>query len=347
MLNYFKGEWSSRTPNVKSLNSFLSLGKPLCLYDLGASGGTPPPFCWIADGLLLVNFEPDSRASLVEGRRNYNIAIGPSEMRTLYINYRQTTSSLLPPCKEVVNRYDFSAFPEGQKIFETVSQVEIETLGLDQAITEFEIPPPDFLKIDVQGLTYEVLETARDVLSQSVLGLQVEAEFIETYSGQKTFSAIHDFLTEYDFEIFRLSHLCQWKYLTSKPLKMRTGQDVYCDFLYLRSLRHVDRYPEFWTSDRIVQYLKICLLYDLTDTAAAFLDKFIEKGLIDTSSSCDLEKLIVSWGGALDYFYHPSKSVAMRKKLFQDACILMLKSLLPVFVYSKIVHLYNKMAVRS
>ena len=347
MLNYFKGEWCSRTPNVKNLNSFLSLGKPLCLYDLGASGGTPPPFCWIADGVLLVNFEPDSRASLVEGRRNYDIAIGPSEMRTLYINQRQTTSSLLPPCKEVVNRYDFSAFPEGQKIFETVSQVKIETLGLDQAISEFEIPPPDFLKIDVQGLTYEVLETGRDALSQSVLGLQVEVEFIETYSGQKSFSAVHDFLTEYDFEIFKLSNLCHWKYLTSKPLKISTGQDVYCDFVYLRSLRHVDRYPEFWTHDRIVQYLKICLLYDLTDTAAAFLDKFIEKGLINSASCCDLEKLIVSWGGALDYFYLPSKTAAMRKKLFKDACILMLQSLLPVGVYRSLCNFRNKIVARD
>jgi hypothetical protein len=172
----------------------------------------------------------------------------------------------------------------------------------------------------------------------------VEVEFIETYNGQKTFGTVHEYLEKQYFEIFRLSNLNRWKYKTSKPLMMHTGQDVFCDMLYLRSLQHVDCFPEFWTRDRIIQYIRICLLYDLTDAAGAFLDKFITKKLIDESSAENLVKLIMIWEGAIDYFYHPKPAIEVNKqKQFLDALNLMLKSLLPLQAYNNLILLYHKL----
>ena len=342
MVRYFSGEWDSRKPHIEHLDVFRSLGDPICVYDLGASGGTPPPFCWLLDGITLINFEPDIRGEMEETGRNCNVAIGPQTMRTLYINRRQTTSSLLPPCEDVVNRYDFTKmFPEEPRIFETVSTVGIETVGLDDVVRRLAFPSPDFLKIDVQGLTLEVLETGKETLAGSVLGLQAEVEFIETYKGQKTFGSVHEYLEKQDFEIFRLTNLNHWPYKISMPLKMYTGQDVFCDLLYLRSLRHMERYPEFWTSRRIIQFVRICLLYDLTDTAAAFLERFIAKKLIDENSVEELAGLIRTWTGALDYFYHQG-SESERKQLFLHGCALMLKSLLPYRAYNNLRSFYNK-----
>jgi len=344
MVKYFSGEWDSRKPHREHLDVFRSLGPPICVYDLGASGGTPPPFCWLLDGITLINFEPDTRGEMEETGRNCNVAIGPQTMRTLYINRRQTTTSLLPPCEEVVNRYDFAKiFPEEPGIFETVSTVAIETIGLDDAVKRLSLPLPDFLKIDVQGLTLEVLETGKETLAGSVLGLQAEVEFVETYNGQKTFGSVHEFLEKQDFEIFRVTNLNHWPYKTLMPLKMSTGQAVFCDLLYVRSLRHVERYPEFWTSRRIIQFVRICLLYDLTDTAAAFLEKFITKKLIDEEAVEKLAGLISSWTGALDYFYHPN-SRSGRKQLFLLGSALMLKSLLPDRTYNNLRSFYNKIS---
>jgi len=346
MVDYFTGEWHFRKVHKTHLNSFYSLGDPLCVYDLGASGGAPPPFCWILDGITLINFEPNSQANVEESGRNSDIAIGPQNLKTLYINRRQTTSSLLPPCDDIVNRYDFSKiFPEESKIFETISTTPVDTLGLDDAVRELSLPSPDFLKIDVQGLALEVLQTGERTLSKSVLGLQAEVEFVETYDGQKTFGTVHEYLEKQHFEIFRLSNLNRWLYKTSIPLKMYTGQDVFCDLLYLRSLRHVERYPEFWTSCRIIQFIRICLLYDLTDTAAAFLEKFIKKKLLDETSSEKLTQLIMKWEGALDYFYHPA-SKSLRRQQFVSAFNLMLKSLLPYMVYNNLKLFYRKYLCR-
>jgi len=338
MVKYFTGVWNSRKPHKEHLNVFLSLGDKICVYDLGASGGTPPPFCWLLEGISLINFEPDIRSELEGAGKSYTVAIGPPTLRTLYVNRRQTTSSLLPPCDDVVNRYDFARlFPREPRIFETLSTVDIETSGLDEVIKRLALPPPDFLKIDVQGLTYEVLETGKETIAGSLLGLQAEVEFVETYAGQKTFGSVHEYLEKQDFEIFRVTNLNHWPYKTSMPLKMYTGQDVFCDLLYLRSLRHVDRYPEFWTARRIIQFVRICLLYDLTDAAAAYLERFIAKKLIDEKSVEGLAELIRSWTGALDYFYHPSAEShkgRTKKRLFFHACDLMLKSMLPDRVYN-------------
>jgi len=344
MTTYFKGEWSSRKPHKLNLNRFLSLAEPLCVYDLGASGGTPPPFCWLLDGITLINFEPNTSAEVEGSGRNCNMAIGPHSLRTLYINRRQTTSSLLPPCEDVVNRYDFTKmFPEEPRVFETVSTVPVKTIGLDDGVKNMALPSPDFLKIDVQGLTLEVLLTGEKTLSESVLGLQAEVEFVETYNGQKTFGAVHEYLEKQNFEIFRLSNLNSWRYKTSLPLKMYTGQDVFCDLLYLRSLRHLERYIEFWTSSRIIQYIRICLLYDLTDTAAAFLEKLIAKKLIDESSAERLAKLIMAWEGAIDYFYYPASDKELqRRKQFIHASNLMVKSLLPSRIYNHLISGYRK-----
>lgn len=340
-MSYFKGDWSSREPHNEHLDAFLSLAPPLCVYDLGASGGSPPPFCWLLSGITLINFEPDSRATVEESGKNCAIAIGPNAMNTLYINRRQTTSSLLPPCADIVNRYDFSKlFPEEPRVFETVSTVEIETLGLDDVVKEFTLPSPDFLKIDVQGLTLEVVQSGEKILSESVLGIQAEVEFIETYDGQKTFGTLHEYLEKQDFEIFRLSNLNRWPYKTSMPLRMTTGQDIFCDLLYLRSLRHVDRNPLFWTSPRIIHFVQICLLYDLTDTAAAFLEKFIEKKLIKKPSAEKLAGLIMRWEGALDYFYYPAPE--RRKEQFLHASNLMIRSLLPSQTYNNLRTFYRK-----
>ncbi len=343
MTDYFKGEWNSRKPNRKHLNEFLSLGSPICVYDLGASGGSPPPFCWLLDGITLGNFEPDARAAVEKSSHNCSIAIGPEEMDTLYLNRRQTTSSLLPPFKDVVDRYDFTKlFPKEPQIFETVSTVKIKTLGLDDVKTEFSLPDPDFLKIDVQGLTFEVLLTAEQLLSESILGIQTEVEFIETYKNQKTFGAVHEYLGHQNFEIFRLTNLNSWTYKTSIPLKIQTGQNVFCDLLYLRSLSHVDSCPEFWTPEKIIQFIKICLLYDLTDSAAAFLEKFVKKKLIDAHINRQLAQLIMKWEGALEYFYLPLSRKELITKRFLSVSNTIAKLLLPKKKHSQLKRIYSE-----
>ena len=58
---YFKGPWLHREPDRTHRDEFAALGPKIVFFDLGAAGGTPPPFCFVPDSIEVVNFEPDDR----------------------------------------------------------------------------------------------------------------------------------------------------------------------------------------------------------------------------------------------------------------------------------------------
>lgn len=307
--SYFEGEWKHRAVNQSRRNGFTSLvpnGRSLCLYDLGAAGGTPPPFLFLGDSLTVVNFEPDKRGSdtIDSGQVNIPIAIGPRDLTTIYLNRRPTTSSLLPANKKVTDRYDWSQiFRQPDDIFETIETATIETSPLDSVIAQHAVPQPDFIKIDVQGLSLEVLEGGIETINESVLGIEIEVEFLESYEGQRTFGAVHEHLYAQGFEVFRVKNLNAWYFKTSLPITKYSGQDTFCDLVYFRRIDSISDNPEFWTSDRAVCIVLLMLLYNLTDAAAAYFEAFGD--IIEAPVADELRELITSWTDALDYFYDP------------------------------------------
>lgn len=308
MAAYFRGPWRYLPPRKRNLRDFISLGPEICLYDLGAAGGMPPPFCFVPEAVQLVNFEPDRRLDTEEGGQDLPVAIGPSHLRSLFLNRRPTTSSLLPANKQVTDRYDWSVqFRDSADIFETVATQEVETFGLDEIIAAKDLRPPQFLKIDVQGLSLEVLQGGVESLTRDVIGILIEVEFLESYQGQETFGAVHEFLYGLDFEVFRLTNLNPWYYKTDYPLKMRTGQDTFCDLLYFRRIDTVDRDGR-WDAEAAGQAIRLMLLFDLTDAAAAFLARFTERGLLDREASGRLRRLVCDWRGALGHFFWPGNA---------------------------------------
>jgi len=310
---YFHGPWVHRELNQKNLKQFAEAFRAqVVLYDLGATGGTPPPFLFLGDHVQTVNFEPDERGSMDPSGVNLCVAVGPEHLNTLYLNRRPTTSSLLRPNQRVNGRYDWQpVFGSDADIFETIDTEEVTTLPLDEVVKVRQLELPDFCKIDVQGLTLEVLEGGCYVLDTSVLGLVVEVEFIESYEGQKTVGAVHQFLEQRGFEIFRVQKVNRWYYATNLPLQHRTGQDTFCDLLCLRSIDSITPGSDFWSPDKARKMLQIMLLYDLIDAAAAFLEAFWRCGILSRGDSLPIENLISSWTNAIDFFYHepPPKPV--------------------------------------
>ena len=305
---YFKGPWLHREPDRIHRQEFVALGPKIVFFDLGAAGGTPPPFCFVPDSIEVVNFEPDDRVGCASGDKRLPVALGPKHLRRLNLNRRPTTSSLLDANSDIVDRYDWSVlFGEPVDIFETVRTVEVDTYGLDEIIETKGLPRPDFLKIDVQGLSLEVLQSGERSLRDDVIGLHIEVEFLESYRGQKTFGEVHEYLQRLGFEIFTLSNVNAWYYRSTIPLKMRTGQHTFCDLTYFRRIDSIEQ-DRFWTPVRAKQALRLLLLHDLTDTAAAFLERSQHRGYLPGDEARVFARLISEWEGALDYFYHTASS---------------------------------------
>ena len=77
--------------------------------------------------------------------------------------------------------------------FDETARVPVELHRLQDLIDSAEVPPPHFLKIDVLGFEYEVLLGLGDRLD-SVVALELEAQFDEMYWGQALFHQIYQWL---------------------------------------------------------------------------------------------------------------------------------------------------------
>lgn len=135
--------------------------------------------------------------------------------RTLHVNASSATSSL----KELTE----GASEEWRdERLTTVERVEVEVRTLDEFCAERSIESIDFLKIDVQGGEYAVLEGASGMLGRRAVRF-VQSEFIlvGTYEGQRP---LHEYLSLMDRRGYRLVDFFS-------PLR-RDGQLLQCDLLF-------------------------------------------------------------------------------------------------------------------
>lgn len=79
-------------------------------------------------------------------------------------------------------------------------KVEVDMIRMDDFIREHQIESIDFLKVDVEGMNYEVLEGFGEFLS-IVKCIQTEGEYKQYWEGQKLYSELHDLLVNNKFRL--------------------------------------------------------------------------------------------------------------------------------------------------
>lgn len=78
--------------------------------------------------------------------------------------------------------------------------IDVEVVRMDAFIQKNKIEAIDFLKLDVEGANYEVLEGFGSELSR-VKSIQVEGEYLPYWEGQKLYWDIEQLLRQNDFEL--------------------------------------------------------------------------------------------------------------------------------------------------
>jgi FkbM family methyltransferase len=185
--------------------------------------------------------DPDAceaaNAALAEKQINWtekHIPLGISDTEgasTLYVTKHPMCSSLYPPNEPFLAR--FPIIPELMNLDFTI---EIETTTLDAACQGEGIGEIDFLQIDVQGADLKVLEGAKKLLSKSVLGIQIEVEFVPLYEQQPLFRDIDAHLDRYDFSLFDLMPAHRTRARSPLHAQRRAGQLLWGDAIYFRDL---------------------------------------------------------------------------------------------------------------
>jgi len=105
--------------------------------------------------------------------------------------------------------------------------VEVEVIRLDSFAEINGWKRIDFLKIDVEGMTFEVLEGLGDFL-ENVRYIQIETELIPVWKGQRTQQQVYQLLEENRFQL--IEHLTQMDGVQADSLWIR--QDLVIHKIY-------------------------------------------------------------------------------------------------------------------
>ncbi len=195
-------------------------------YDLGAAGGMDPTYGPLQALLNFkaIGFDPNKKnldsLETTEKIRFYPFAIaGNRGKRTLYVTKSPGCSSLFPPNQTNLREYPLA------EMLEVVRTEELDVITLDEFVEQNSVPYPDFLKLDVQGAEYEILQAGNRTL-EKVIGISFETRLREIYVGEGLFPASHSLLAGKGFRLIskggRSVHFC--------------GETVETDVAYVRAI---------------------------------------------------------------------------------------------------------------
>jgi len=183
-------------------------GQLLVLVDVGGLGGILPEWDGLSDRILPIIFEPNAaeanplRDQIGRYGNGQGMVIqkglaavrGP---RTLRITKSVACSTVQTPDQAALANYSIAP------AFEVTATKVVECSRYDALYQNGEVPRPDVVKIDVQGLEYDVLLGFGELLSVC-LAIQVESQFYQIYHGQKLFGDIIDLLSRFGLVLRRI-----------------------------------------------------------------------------------------------------------------------------------------------
>ena len=133
-------------------------------------------------------------------------------------------SSFLVPDPQLIQAYELEQY------YELDAQLDIPCTTLPEMLESNGIKAIDFLKTDLEGLDYEVLTSAEQIV-QKALVVQSELRFQPFYKDEPTFYTVADYLTQQGLELITLSPQV-WKYRTTHRSVQRDGRLVWADAVF-------------------------------------------------------------------------------------------------------------------
>jgi Methyltransferase FkbM domain len=157
-------------------------------------------------------------------------------------------------------------------------------LGVAEIVRAERLPTVDFLKIDVDGNDLEVLESAREVLSErQVLGVGIEVNwFGSASSSESTFHNTDLFMRRESYALFGITVRPYSRTDLPAPFlrefygETRFGQPYQGDAIYVRDLAAADQQDlaDAYPAEKLIKLACIYELIGLPDCAAEVLNRF-------------------------------------------------------------------------
>ena len=269
--------------------------EPVYLIDVGSRHGIDPDLLPIAFAVEAIGFEPDEVecAKLNCSAPNHWKSVGfiPCALagetgeKPIFICEDPISNSLLQPDAEFAARFSNSAYAT------VVERATVPAYNFPDAINQFNIPQPDFIKLDVEGLELNILKSGPDIINGAV-AIKTEVAFPRIRQDQPPAHELDAYLLSRGYELIDIIDPTVWRrhgyvvhpMLSRAPMSYSKGQIIQCDFLYMR---HPDKFStEFSVSSDVVkQKLKaawIAMSYGYFDRAEDYIsDPIVEEFLRD------------------------------------------------------------------
>jgi hypothetical protein len=164
-----------------------------------------------------------------------------------------------------------------------------QPIVLEEFLSAVGVRDMDFIKIDVDGADFEILQSLEARLAQpGVLGALLEVSFHGTDDPAfNTFHNVDRFMRARGFDLFDLTvrkyslAVLPRPYLFPHPLAAQTteGRPLQGDALYLRDFGHIhaDRDLSGWTDQKLLKLGALYALFGLFDHTAELLQLFRER----------------------------------------------------------------------
>lgn len=259
---------------IAACNDLYSIN-PIILVDIGARWGVQRPWNNFAEECLrYFGFDADAEECERLNRANKHdrsvvylpAAISDKESdTTLYLTAEEGCSSVYEPNYQILDRYLF------RENWCVKKEIKVRTTTLNDIFLVNRIDP-DFIKIDTQGAELNILKGAGAYLD-SVIGLEMEVEFLDIYKDQPLFSDIDSFVRKQGFELFDLNRYWATRCNMGK-YHLNRGQIVFGDAIYFRSLDSF--YSMSMTPERrkakLLKTVLVLSLYGFFDAAVDYIN---------------------------------------------------------------------------
>lgn len=282
--------------------------EPFTLVDVGCSGGIDTAFRAFGAHLVAVGFDPNIEEierlrrsetsglvtfvdAFVDGGSDYELIIEGNPWQRLSV--ARTLEIRQPSLAE------YSSSQRTTNNLWTETRLAERSVQLPDFLKSLSVTDIDFIKIDVDGADFAILQSCADMLHESgVLGLGIEVNFHGDASPDtNTFHNVDRFMRDHGYALFDLSvrryssRALPSRYQLTIPAQTEFGRIAQGDALYLRdACAGPLAGSQSLTAAKLLKLAALFSLFGMPDGGAAILCQFADvlEGEIDCGAGLDL-----------------------------------------------------------
>lgn len=276
----------------------------LVAADIGARGGVDEDMLPIAWATRVIGFEPEAeeaaRLTAHGDARWKEVTVLPFAVgghvghATLHVPESKQGASLLPHDAHMVEQFGYGNLHIDRQ------ELPVETVTLDSLHANGRLPRVDYLKIDIEGVELEVLQSAKSVL-QDCAAIKVEGSFLRQRVGQALVWDVAAFLLQEGFAIVGIRDIHKWRrrnlpahpYQIAFEMPYSRGQLAQCDLIALKS------HEAITTTVQGLRVVLVAAVLGYFDYAVTLMRSRPEIAAhAQEAYGCDLERELKNWSAA-------------------------------------------------